>query len=187
MCMNIKQQLNIDRKLLILDLDETLIYGTETPLAREADFFVEPYYIYRRPHLKQFLNTCLDWFDIAVWTSSSNDYAVEIVAAIFENPDYLAFLWASDRCTIAYDYELLVHYPRKTLKKLKRKGYSLESIIVVDDTPQKWKQSYGNLVQVKPFEGDETDDELLRLLGYLDKLRNEKNIRALEKRSWRYM
>lgn len=185
--MNIKQQLNIDRKLLILDLDETLIYGTETPLAREADFLVEPYYIYRRPHLEQFLNTCLNWFDVAIWTSSTKDYAVEVVAAIFENPNSLAFLWAIERCTITYDYELLVHYSRKRLKKVKRKGYALESIIAVDDTPQKWSQSYGNLVQVKPFEGDETDYELLRLLIYLDKLRNVQNIRTVEKRSWRYM
>jgi RNA polymerase II subunit A small phosphatase-like protein len=56
---------------------------------------------------------------------------------------------------------------------------------VVDDTPQKWERSYGNLVRVAPFEGDSKDDELARLLVYLDHLRNEPNVRRVEKRNWR--
>lgn len=55
----------------------------------------------------------------------------------------------------------------------------------MDDTPQKWERSYGNLVRVKPFEGEETDDELKYLLLYLDQLRYEENIRSVEKRFWR--
>ncbi len=74
---------------------------------------------------------------------------------------------------------------RKNIKKVKRKGYALESIIAVDDTPQKWERSYGNLVRVNPFEGDETDDELKYLLLYLERLRYEENIRNVEKRLWR--
>jgi len=58
------------------------------------------------------------------------------------------------------------------------KGIGRESIIAVDDTPQKWERSYGNLVRVKPFEGKETDNELKYLLLYLDKLRYEENIRS---------
>jgi TFIIF-interacting CTD phosphatase-like protein len=172
-------------KLLIVDLDETLIYATETPLSRKEDFFVAPYYVYKRPNLQPFLTTCLKWFELAIWTSSSPDYATEIVAAIFKDPESLSFIWASNRCSIAYDPEYCEHYYRKTLKKAKRKGYRLESIIVVDDTPRKWEQSYGNLIQISPFEGDETDEELKYLLFYLDKLRHEKNIRAIDKRFWR--
>jgi hypothetical protein len=96
-------------------------------------------------------------------------------------------VWASDRCTVAYDLECLEYYNRKNIKKIKRKGYRLESIIAVDDTPQKWDRSYyGNLVRVKPFEGEETDEELKYLLLYLDKLRYEENIRSVEKRFWRH-
>jgi len=173
-------------KLLILDLDETLVYGTETPLTRSADFRVDPFYLYKRPFLDCFLNTCLQWFEVAIWTSSSPDYATAVVAEIFADPDVLAFMWASNRCTLAYNSELREHYSRKTLKKVKRKGYPLESIIVIDDTPKKWEQSYGNLIRVSPFEGDETDEDLQRLLPYLNQLRGEKNIRILEKRTWRY-
>jgi TFIIF-interacting CTD phosphatase-like protein len=71
------------------------------------------------------------------------------------------------------------------LKKVKRRGYNLESVIAIDDTPRKWEKSYGNLARVKPFEGDESDRELDHLLIYLDTLKNEKNIRSIEKRGWR--
>lgn len=74
------------KKLLILDIDETLIYGTEASLPREADFLVEQYHIYKRPFLNVFLKKCLDWFEVGVWTSSTPSYATAIVSAIFENP-----------------------------------------------------------------------------------------------------
>jgi len=174
------------KKLLILDIDETLIYATEASLPRQADFLVGQYHIYKRPFLNVFLKKCLDWFEVAVWTTSTPSYAIAIVSALFENPKTLSFVWASDRCTVAYDMEWLEYYKRKNIKKVKRKGYRLESIIAVDDTHQKWEHSYGNLVRVKPFEGEETDDELKYLLLYLDQLRYEENIRSVEKRFWRH-
>jgi hypothetical protein len=51
--------------------------------------------------------------------------------------------------------------------------------------PKKWEKSYGNLITVKPFEGDRSDCELKYLLVYLDILKHEANIRSVEKRGWR--
>lgn len=74
------------KKLLILDIDETLIYATEASLPRQANFLVGQYHIYKRPFLDVFLKNCLDWFEVAVWTSSTPSYAIAIVSEIFENP-----------------------------------------------------------------------------------------------------
>jgi TFIIF-interacting CTD phosphatase-like protein len=191
---------NSENKLLILDLDETLIHASTTRLdcshsdsfAELPNFLVYGYYIYKRPNLDRFIATCLEWFDVAVWTSSGSEYAAEIVSAIFPNPQALKFMWTRDRCSILsnYNYDFIDgHYPqyytRKPLWKVKRRGYSLESIIAIDDTPKKWEQSYGNLIAVKPFQGDRFDRELEHLLIYLDTLRSVKNIRSIEKRWWR--
>ena len=111
------------KKLLLLDIDETLIYATEAPLPRQADFLVDQYHIYKRPFLKVFFLNCLDWFEVAVWTSSTPSYASAIVSAIFKNPKTLSFVWASDRCTVAYDIEWFEYYNRKNIKNVKRKGY----------------------------------------------------------------
>ena len=172
-------------KLLILDLDETLIYATETPLERPADFRVGRFHVYKRPYLEAFLQACFSWFDVAVWTSASPMYAGGIVRNLFPGPDLPTFVWASDRCTRVYDTELCEYYWRKDLKKVQRKGYSKDAVLVVDDTPQKWENSYGNLVRVAPFKGSPDDNELVKLLAYLEYLRDEAKIRRVEKRGWR--
>jgi TFIIF-interacting CTD phosphatase-like protein len=180
------------KKLLILDLDETLIHSTETPLPQAVDFSVYSYYVYKRPQLDIFLATCLELFDVAVWTSAGTEYATKIVENIFLDPKVLKFVWSGERCSIAsninydqIDGEYPPYYSRKPLKKVKRQGYKLESIIVIDDTPKKWEMSYGNLVTVKPFKGDEVDRELEHLLIYLKILKEVENIRCIEKRWWR--
>ena len=73
----------------------------------------------------------------------------------------------------------------KCLKKVKRLGWRLESVVAVDDSPWKHVRDYGNLVTVSEFLGDPADDELPRLAAYLDTLRDVPNVRAIEKRRWR--
>lgn len=73
---------------------------------------------------------------------------------------------------------------QKRLAKLKRRGFKLEHIIGIDDTASKYARNYGNLVLVREFTGDLSDDELPRLLQYLNILDSEPNVRVVEKRAW---
>lgn len=178
---------SLNGKLLILDLDETLVHATTAPLFhRDADFRVGFFHVYERPQVRTFLSACFDLFTVAVWTSGSPTYAAEIVAQLWgERASELLFVWASDRGSRAYDAEMQELYPRKNLTKVRRRyRWPLESVLIVDDTPKKWEQSYGNLVRVSPFEGDPTDDELPKLLTYLRTLRDTENVRTVEKRGW---
>jgi carboxy-terminal domain RNA polymerase II polypeptide A small phosphatase len=59
-----------DKALLVLDLDETLVHATESPLAFEPQHEVPPYFLYRRPGLREFLLHVSGLFRLAVWTSS---------------------------------------------------------------------------------------------------------------------
>jgi RNA polymerase II subunit A small phosphatase-like protein len=172
-------------KLLVLDLDETLIYSTEHNLARAADLRVGAYYVYRRPHLADFIGVCFEHFDVAVWTSSSELYARQIVSGIFPAPGALKFVWSVNRCTPRYDAQAWSYHWVKRLGKVKRHGYRLEEVVVVDDTPQKHIHNYGNLVTVKEYRGDLRDSELRLLARYLVRLAEAPNIRAIEKRYWR--
>jgi hypothetical protein len=51
---------SIPRPLLILDLDETLIFGTRDRLDRPFDAVLEPYAIYHRPGVAGFLDSIAD-------------------------------------------------------------------------------------------------------------------------------
>lgn len=174
-----------DRLALMLDLDETLVYASDIELDRPADFRALDYHVYRRPHLQAFLDHVLARFDVGVWTSSGRVYAEAVCAALFP-PQTLRFLWASERCSLSRDWNTGEYLNRKRLQKLKTHGYRLERLLAIDDTPSKHAQNYGNLVCVSEYLGEDAhDDELLRLIGYLDALSDETNVRAVEKRRWR--
>ena len=174
-----------DQQLLILDLDETLLFADEKPLDRAPDHEVEPYFIYRRPFLGQFLAHVSQLFEIAVWTSSSPAYARAVCSAIFPSDLAPAFVWASDRCTPKRNLESDSWSHAKHLSKLKRRGYDLRKVLVVDDSPEKHTRNFGNLVRVEPYFGGTEDDELRYLAAYLEQLSAVPNVRAIEKRRWR--
>ena len=172
--------------LLILDIDETLVFGTECPLPnREPDFRAGPYAIYRRPHLDAFLNAIGQNFDLAVWSSASASYVREIVSALFPDLTRLRFVWSCERCTQKYDPEFQETYYAKNLDKVRKLGFPLERILIVDDSPEKVSQHYGNHIRVLPFTGDPNDRELQQLLPYLISIRDVENVRKIEKRHWR--
>lgn len=174
-----------DRLALMLDLDETLIHASDVELDRAADFRALDYHVYRRPHLQAFLDHVLARYDIGVWTSSGRLYAEAVCAELFP-PQSLRFLWASERCSLSRDWNTGDYLNRKRLQKLKTHGYRLERLIAIDDTPSKHAQNYGNLVCVSEYRGEDAhDDELLRLMPYLDALAGEANVRGIEKRRWR--
>ena len=75
-------------------------------------------------------------------------------------------------------------YYVKNLAKLKRKGYQLEQMIMIDDTPRKLEKNYGNLIRIREWLGEPDDQELLRLMKYLTDPKEVVNIRTVEKRSW---
>jgi carboxy-terminal domain RNA polymerase II polypeptide A small phosphatase len=174
----------LSRKLIVLDLDETLVHATEARLEHEEHFRVGPYFIYQRPYLEDFIAAVAQDFNVGVWTASGETYATEVINRIFP-AELLRFVWSSRRCTTARDWTTGHYTTIKNLSKLRKHGYSLENIIAVDDTPSKYARSYGNLVTVREFVGDPTDAELPLLVRYLRSLLSVANVRTVEKRHWR--
>lgn len=61
--------MNETEKILVLDLDKTLIHSTETKLENEFDFdfrYAE-YFIYKRSNLINFLTEMSKFFKLAIW------------------------------------------------------------------------------------------------------------------------
>lgn len=73
----------------------------------------------------------------------------------------------------------------KDLKKVRRAGFPLKRVLMIDDTSRKLERHYGNHLPIKPFLGDSSDTELLDVLPFLDWIRGESDFRAVEKRKWR--
>jgi RNA polymerase II subunit A small phosphatase-like protein len=183
-------------KLLILDLDETLIHASATKVREEADFQVFHYFVYKRPGLADFLTTCAQHFKLAIWSSASDDYVQAIVRQIVPPGITLEFVWGRSRCTPLatpqideygyYNLDGASSYEyAKRLKKVRRRGFSLSQTLIVDDTPAKVQQNYGNAIYIKPYLGSTEDEELNYLSAYLLMLKDEADVRIIEKRHWR--
>lgn len=172
-------------KLLILDLDETLIHATEIELGVLADFQFDKYFVHKRPNLDQFLAEISKHFTIGIWSSADDAYVTEIVKKV--KPDNVEFeiIWGRSRCSLKRDYTFDTYYFEKRLDKLKKRGFKIEQIIIVDDTPEKSRNNYGNAVYIKEFTGDKADEELKHLYDYLLTLKKVDNVRTIEKRGWR--
>ncbi len=171
-------------KLLILDIDETLVHATQKDIGINHDFETDWYFVYKRPFLHEFLGFCFENFKVAVWTSAGEDFAEVINDKLLSQYGNLEFLWSNEKCTPRLNPETFETIPIKNLDKLKKKGYTLDQIIMVDDTPEKLLKHYGNLVRVTEFRGQQQDTELLKLIQYLKYIKEAPNIRNVEKRGW---
>lgn len=182
------------RHLLVLDLDETLIHASELPLHRAADYIVYGYHVYRRPHLDAFLASCFEHYAVGIWSSASDEYVEAVAKLIVSEPDKLEFVWGHSKASFSrvrrddgnsfFDPWNHRHY-LKPLAKLKRFGWSLDQMLIVDDTPEKCARNYGNAIYPREYDGRDDDDELRLLARYLETLKDAPSLRRLEKRYWR--
>jgi RNA polymerase II subunit A small phosphatase-like protein len=178
-------------KLLVLDLDETLVHTVELrdELAysdRDPDIWLDDgMATYERPGVREFLASCFANFQaVGLWTAGTLPYALELLPHLCE-PDRFAFVWGRERCTYRVNFETHEHYWVKDIQKLRGFGFPKTKILCVDDSPEKFERSYGNYVYMPPFEGDPEDTALEDLRRYLDELGAVPNVRSVEKRGWR--
>lgn len=74
------------RKVLVLDLDETLIQSTPRG-SKHFQFMLEVmvdrraclYYTYKRPYLNEFLRKTASWYDLVLYTASIKEYASPVI------------------------------------------------------------------------------------------------------------
>lgn len=177
-------------KLLVLDLDETLVHTVDgrdlAEISREPDFEIPGgHAVYKRPGVCKFLASCLGAFqEVGVWTAGTRRYAHEVLPHLCNVQDF-AFVWGRERCTSWFDLETREQVWIKDIRKLQRRGYSKKSILFIDDTAQNLMRSYGNLVPVRSWHGDLEDEELPQLFRYLETLGELPNVRLIDKRGWR--
>jgi RNA polymerase II subunit A small phosphatase-like protein len=171
--------------LLVLDLDETLIFASDAELARPCDVKLYGYYLYKRPYLEQFLKNCATVYQIAIWSAGTEDYVTGAASLIFPDTVQPVFMWGRTRCVRRFDEEFKMYYYVKDLNKIRRKGFDLKRVLVVDDIPITAQRNYGNAIYMLPYRGDPEDRELRLLWQYLDTLSHVENVRIFEKRGWR--
>lgn len=198
----------IDKPLLILDLDGTLI---DTTVNVKHDPDNEPdliYYdnqdvfrVWKRPYLDDFLDWAFDYFYVAIWSAASEDYVKMIIDELKPEGREFEFVWSSKRCNYRYHFTggndeigiSLRYTVIKNLKKVwrlkdigvipKRRKYSKYRTLIIDDTPSTYLKNYGNAVPIEAYNLTfKNDEELLRIKQLLMYLLPLNNFRIIEKR-----
>lgn len=147
-----------------------MVHATERSLGTVHLAQVGQYFVYMRPHARQLLEFAALRCDVGIWSSSSQAYVQEVLSHLLPEGFPLKFAWSVDRCVQRPDPASGVYVYIKDLRKLMRLGYDPDKIVIVDDSPEKVPRQPRSHLLVKPFTGDPSDSELLRIQAELEAL-----------------
>lgn len=154
-------------RLIMFDLDETLVHATEAPLPHAHAFQVGPYFVYVRPFASDLIKFSASHFDVAVWSSASESYVEAVTSELFGNTYPVVFSWAVSKCVQKIDPRSNGYVYIKDLRKALKHGYAAEEIIVIDDSAEKLQRQPGRHLDLSAFTGDPLDKELLGVIERL--------------------
>ncbi|EES19205.1 hypothetical protein BDA96_09G080200 [Sorghum bicolor] len=156
------------RRTLFLDLDETLIHSQTDPPPSRFDFTVRPvigghavtFYVVKRPGVEAFLRAAAEIFDVVVFTAGLQEYASLVLDRLDPDGEVFAHRLYRGACRDAGDGRLV--------KDLAATGRALDRAVIVDDNPNAYALQPENAVPVAPFVDDDNDQELQRVMAFLD-------------------
>lgn len=124
--------------------------------------------IFIRPNAIRVIRALLSNYKVAVWTASYGEYTSDIIKYLFGVKDGLEFIWDRRSCQVCQHpdgYE----YFAKNLDLLNQAGWAEGSYCIIDDRPECLIGESSYIIDVKPYFGSSTDNELLQLLERIDK------------------
>lgn len=163
-----------DRICLVLDLDETLVHSSFTPIPG-ADFEiplemqgeVHTVYVKKRPGVDNFLRQVSEWYEIVVFTAS---------LALYANP-VMDLLDPLKLVQLRLYREHCVLVGGCYVKDIAKLGRDLRRTVIVDNSPLSYVLQPENAIPITAFFTDDNDRELDKTLAVLEQARHLKDVR----------
>lgn len=162
-----KDQSFKNKKLLVLDLDETLVHSSFKYL-RSADFVlpvdiddqIHNVYVIKRPGVDEFLQRVGEIYEVVVFTASVNRYGDPLLD-ILDKKNSIHHRLFREAC---YNYE------GNYIKNLSQLGRPLSDIIILDNSPASYIFHPQHAIPVSSWFSDTHDNELLDIIPLLEDL-----------------
>jgi len=135
---------NKKRYTLILDLNETLISLRYTNNSKGL--------IRVRPFLYQFLDAINIYYELILFSGSTENYTKSIIEVLERQKKYFDFIFYR---------QYLVKCGNYYIKDLSKIGRPLDTTIIIDNNPFNFKLQKENGIQIKSFWGDNNKDTAL--------------------------
>lgn len=179
----------VQRKTLVLDLDETLIHSFHDGVLRQtvkpgtpADFIFRVtidrhpvrFFVHKRPHVDFFLEVTSQWYDLVVFTASMEIYGAAVVERLDNGRGILPRRYYRQHCTLEYG---------SYTKDLSSISPDISGVFILDNSPGAYRAYPDNAIPIKSWFSDPTDTCLLSLLPVLDALRFCADVRSVLSRN----
>lgn len=159
-----------EKKILLLDLDETLIHADfdeEFPSASydtvinfkgdDEDISVG---IFIRNGLHQFLEEVSKHFEIGIFTASRKEYADAVINYIDPSKNFIKFRLYRNNC---------INVNGASIKDMRifKDIVKMEKIVIVDNSIYSFANQLSNGILINSFYNDRSDAELINVMSYL--------------------
>ena len=196
-----KKDIDKNKKLLLLDLDETLIHSeykfsynnkiSNSDKIKEKCIYKEIHFkegesefqmiIFIRPFLNDFLENMNSYFDLGIFTAALKNYAEAALKIIDPSEKFFKFKFFRDSCININDKIYI-----KDLSIID--NYDLKNIILVDNSLYSFLNNLNNGVLVNSFYYDENDDQLIFAKNYiLNSLLNCDDVRIVNEETYNFV
>lgn len=179
----------VKRKVLVLDLDETLIHSFHDGVVRQTvkpgtppDFILKVtidrhpvrFFVHKRPHVDFFLEMVSKWYELVVFTASMEIYGTAVADRLDNNTGMLRRRYYRQHCTLDFG---------SYTKDLSAINDDLSSVFILDNSPGAYRAYPDNAIPIKSWFNDPSDTALLNLLPVLDALRFVSDVRSVLSRN----
>ena len=172
----------VRRRLLILDMNGLLCHRKHVSelhggIPEEILVLAQRrgnQFVWARPYVDEFLRYCVDRFDVAIWSSATQQRLMEFMPAVVAEDVYrrLAFVWSQDQCDHdTQDPTLWKKDLRRVYKHFPQQQE--EDVLLLDDVVEKVRNNEPySVMLVNPWcpygEGKGIHDDELRVgVGWL--------------------
>ena len=171
---------NLNKKTLVLDLDETLVHSCGAPFNCPSDFIIQieqdndihDIHVLVRPHVEEFLEKMSKRYELVIFTASISKYANPLLN-IIDKMGFVPFRLFREHCTLINT---------TFVKDLSLLGRDLKDIIILDNNPTAYSLNHYNGFPIKSWFEDKNDDELLKITPILEFLSYVPDVREYIKK-----
>ena len=163
-----KSKEHMNKKTLLLDLDETLVHSSFKPLPINSDIHFNVIYqnkphminVLIRPFVYEFLLKMSNLYEIVIFTASVPQYANPLLNILDKNKCITHRLFRQHCISL---YGLFI-------KDLRRIGRDLKETILLDNNPISYLVNQDNGLPIKTWHSNKNDQELIKIIPLLEYL-----------------